>query len=830
MSYSTNFTTANTQSMAGAFRQNAQRTKTAGLKGAAGSAMIASRTEDCLFEVDAILRATTPEDAKDRVQKAILYCEQLVPEEGAEKMSHLLISLLAKRRVRGGEGMKKHFFDLFVNLFETQPSLREYLLKVVPYLPHLGCFKDYWQILKAINERELADYHTDQLQLQHFKIFNELVITIVHSFLAQIRKDMKIVQDSIQAAEQTETDIHISLAGKWSVSEKCSFGKGTHWYLPIYQGEHLKGLHKRTLYHYMSIYRWNPEFIRKGIKPKQVPDLVKELPSMMKKMRKTFTLLKEKLDIPEVLMSSKRWADIEHEKVSAICRMKHMDAFKNEKKQKRGPKVERYPYDEDRIQCADNFAEFMGSGKLTQGAMDLISIYQKIHHCTQPQDIKMYEEMLKGVILTTGKDIVKYYVQQQEKANTQAETHTSPSTDQPAKVNPEEFFTAINSLPARTEPDYQEAKAALVAHPVLQTTEELDNFYQFLKKKNYTNTTQIDTVKRVIALFARGVIPVMDVSGSMSVSATKTASCMDICVSLGVLFTFLNPGDYADLAISFTDFPITFDFTNMTYKQRIQKVFQHVGYNTNVQLMMAEYLKIATTNNIPEDQLADIVIFSDGGFDAMIGGTESRWNTATEKFRKMFQQAGYRKMPQIYFSNLAAGQRNFQETPTRRGVSQLNGYNPAMFQQIMTGNTPASKSQQDTHTTQKSTHDDYMGKVTDKFFDLYRMLMTETESGLLAHYQFNPATLPADPSSPPPLTEAEKMLAETNHMLEVQKQRVAESVEGRPASAPPGLELRKPSSPTAPSPTPEEEPEGQAPPVNEASVGGSIWNMMGFSS
>ena len=249
-------------------------------------------------------------------------------------------------------------------------------------------------------------------------------------------------------------------------------------------------------------------------------------------------------------------------------------------------------------------------------------------------------------------------------------------------------------------------------------------------------------LKKVIALFAHGVIPVMDVSGSMSCSATKTASCMDICVSLGVLFTFLNPGDYADLAISFTDIPITFDFSNMTYKQRIDKVFQHVGYNTNVQLMMQQYLNIATQNQIPEDQLADIVIFSDGGFDCMIGQSESRWNTATEKFRKMFQQAGYSKMPQIYFSNLAANQRNFQEVPHRRGVSQLNGYNPAMFQQIMTGSVPQLRHRTpqtpSNPTNQKSTEDDYLGKVTDKFFDLYRMLMAETTTGLLQHYQFEP--------------------------------------------------------------------------------------------
>ena len=826
MSYSTNFTTATNPSMGSAFRQTAQVTKTPGLKGALGAPMIANRTQDCLFVVDAILRATTEDDAKDRVEKALLYCEQLAPEEGAEKLSHLLVSLLAKRRVRGGEGMKRHFFVLFVHLYEQEPTLREYLLKVVPYLPHLGCFKDYWQILKVINELEQSDYTTDQLRLQHFQTFNDLVLTITNSYLAQVRKDMK----TVKTAKQQDEEIHISLAGKYFPAAKSHFGKGTYWYLPIYQRSQLKGLHKRTLFHYLTILRWQPKFIE-SLKPSQVKELAPG--KFQQKTRQTASTLKAALEVPEVLMSAQRWADIQHEKMSAYCRMKHMDALKNERKQKHGPKVERYPDDYDRIQCAENFEEFMASGKLTQGAMDLISIYQQVRQSHYGSDTKHLEEMFKGVILTTGKDIVKYYVQQQEKAKpsqTQPPPEAVPA--QPTKVNPEEFYTALHALPKRQDPEYRQAKEQLLAHPVLQTTEELDNFYLYLKK-NHTNTIQIDTVKLVIGLFARGVIPVMDVSGSMSVSATKTATCMDICVSLGVLFTFLNPGDYADLAISFTDRPFTFDFTRMTFQQRIEKVFQHVGYNTNVQRMMTEYLSIATRNNIPQDQLADIVIFSDGGFDTMIGGSESRWNTATQQFRTMFHQAGYSSMPQIYFSNLAANQRNFQELPTRRGVSQLNGYNPAMFQQIMTGNTPKSKSELDASdpATQKSTEDDYLSKVTDKFFDLYRMLMSETETGLLQHYRFHPEPEPApEPAAAEPtLTEAEKMLVETNHMLAVQKQRVEESVKGRPASAPPALELRTPSPLAEPEPaaaTPEPTPAAAA---AAPSTGSSIWSMMGFS-
>ena len=188
--------------------------------------------------------------------------------------------------------------------------------------------------------------------------------------------------------------------------------------------------------------------------------------------RQTFVTLKATLEVPEVLMSAHRWADIQHEKMSAICRMKHMDALKNEKKQKSGPKEERYPYDEDRIQCAENFAEFMGSGKLTQGAMDLISIYQKIRYCHQPQDVKMYEEMLNGVILTTGQDIVKYYVQKQEKATTPPPAEATPPAEAATTITPEPSQEEFFSLLLGMKPQDQEVKAQLLAHPVLQSTEE----------------------------------------------------------------------------------------------------------------------------------------------------------------------------------------------------------------------------------------------------------------------------------------------------------------------------------------------------------------------
>ena len=71
--------------------------------------------------------------------------------------------------------------------------------------------------------------------------------------------------------EGTKPEIHISLAGKYFPNEKSHFGKGTYWYLPIYQRDQLKGLHKRTLYHYLTILRWQPKFIE-SVKPSQVKE------------------------------------------------------------------------------------------------------------------------------------------------------------------------------------------------------------------------------------------------------------------------------------------------------------------------------------------------------------------------------------------------------------------------------------------------------------------------------------------------------------------------------------------------------------------------------
>lgn len=774
-------------SFANAFRQTADSTLVPGLKGPVGTAMMAPTNSQAIFSYDAFLQATLELDVIQRFDEAYLYAKQ---SQDPEYLSNLLIALLQKRRVRGGEGLRKHFYVQVVHLYENHLELREFILKLVPFIPHLGCFRDYWQIMRQINTREPT---TLVEQIRHYQLFNPLVAKITKSFLSQIRKDMSAIKN--QTPELTP---QLSLAGKWFPRQKGEEDQHIHWFLPMYQRTQLNGLHKRSLFHYLTIARWQSHFIE-ALKPSQVSQLA---PSpLQKKTRKTYALLNKYLQTTEVYMAAKNWTEIDFQKVTAKAHQKFRQAFKNLQNKKGHMDEERYPYDDDRHTCAMNHREHMTSGKFDKGNLDPTTLMKQIRDSYSSQDNEEQEQMWLALVNQTFRDVITYYVQLEEKV-TNTNTSTTDEALEVEVVTDEEIQTFLTLLDSDT--------TALKQNPILTHTTRLQQLFAHLKKLH--NEKQSEILQKMTSLFLGGIIPVMDVSGSMCCSATPQASCMDICVALGTLFTYVNPGPFRDLAISFTDRPFTFNFESLTVKQRVNKVFQHVGYNTNVELMMKEYLRIATTNQIPEDQLADIVIFSDGGFDMMLQTNGPNWQTAVQGFETMFRQEGYNKMPQIYFWNLSANQRNFQASPLRKGVSQLNGYSPASFQQILTGDKVLETLQKDpSQKSQKCTEDDFLGKVRDKYFDLFRLLMSDCETGLLQKYSFNPDN-----------SEALQQYHETRELVEQYHNQKSSkrSDEARPKSAPPQLEMEVSATATATA-----EPNPVAVPEETTS---GFWRMMGY--
>jgi hypothetical protein len=79
----------------------------------------------------------------------------------------------------------------------------------------------------------------------------------------------------------------------------------------------------------------------------------------LKEYRKMIAQINKKLKTTEINMCGKDWRHIEPSHVPGRCFMKNRLAFLNEKKNRRGKQIERYPDNEDRVECAKNFKMFM---------------------------------------------------------------------------------------------------------------------------------------------------------------------------------------------------------------------------------------------------------------------------------------------------------------------------------------------------------------------------------------------------------------------------------------------------------------------------------------
>ena len=210
MSYSVNYQTSN------AFAQSMRTTANVNVvPGGKGEGMVASTSP--IHTYNACLQSTTKEDCIDRYHRAYLYAKQT---NDAQYLVNLNIALLQKRRIRnGGEGLRDHFHTLYAHIYKTYPDQREFMLSLVPYIPHVGYFRDYWSILREINT-----YQKDYTNLHEFyTLFNPLVSAIVTSYISYLRKDME--------EKETNKTPQLSLAAKYFPRPKKEEDRNISWFI-----------------------------------------------------------------------------------------------------------------------------------------------------------------------------------------------------------------------------------------------------------------------------------------------------------------------------------------------------------------------------------------------------------------------------------------------------------------------------------------------------------------------------------------------------------------------------------------------------------------------
>lgn len=209
-----------------------------------------------------------------------------------DEMRDMFVMAFQTRDVRGGKGERRLFQNFVTALYDHD---KQTVQKMLQLIPEYGCWRDMWEILKAIPELEPAI----------------LAITKSH-FVSDLSK--------CHSNQQSK----MSLLSKWLPRENS----GTY-----------PGLARKFA---------NFIYIFEDSERKRIV-----------KYRKDTSMMNKALKTVEINMCGKSWAEIKPEAVPGRCLKIHNKAFLNEPLKKSYTSTLRFPENEDRIECRKHFQEFI---------------------------------------------------------------------------------------------------------------------------------------------------------------------------------------------------------------------------------------------------------------------------------------------------------------------------------------------------------------------------------------------------------------------------------------------------------------------------------------
>jgi hypothetical protein len=176
------------------------------------------------------------------------------------------------------------------------------------------------------------------------------------------------------------------------------------------------------------------------------------------------------------------------------------------------------------------------------------------------------------------------------------------------------------------------------------------------------------------------ILPLVDVSGSMSCPAGKTGSvtCLDVSVSLGLYLADKNKGAFKDTFLTFSGKPELLTLKGSIVEKINQMVRSSWDMNTNLNKAFEKILDVAVKGKVPQSDMPSMVlILSDMQFDQCIKHDDS----AMEMIERKFEAAGY-TCPKVVFWNLNASD-NVPVKSDKSGAALVSGFSPAIMASLL---------------------------------------------------------------------------------------------------------------------------------------------------
>lgn len=177
------------------------------------------------------------------------------------------------------------------------------------------------------------------------------------------------------------------------------------------------------------------------------------------------------------------------------------------------------------------------------------------------------------------------------------------------------------------------------------------------------------------------ILPMVDVSSSMSVPLAGNTTAMDVAISLGLYLSDRTSSDFKDMFLTFSQNSKINILKGTLSQKYVQLCRADWNMKTNLHSAFDEVLRVAVTGAVPSENMPDfIIILSDMQFDACIRYDDS----AIEMIHRKYKNAGY-KMPNVIFWNLAS-RPSADHSPIKmneKGVAIVSGFSPAIMTTVL---------------------------------------------------------------------------------------------------------------------------------------------------
>ncbi len=176
------------------------------------------------------------------------------------------------------------------------------------------------------------------------------------------------------------------------------------------------------------------------------------------------------------------------------------------------------------------------------------------------------------------------------------------------------------------------------------------------------------------------ILPMVDVSGSMTCLAGGNVTCMDVAVALGLYIADKQAGAFSGLFLTFSGTPELIQLKGNIKQKMMQMMSSHWGMNTNIESAFTTVLQTAVRGNVSaEDMPKYVLIMSDMQFDQCVHGAN---RSAMDMIATKYAAAGY-ELPKIVFWNLNAQYGNVPSMAEREGVALISGFAPAIMKAVL---------------------------------------------------------------------------------------------------------------------------------------------------